>query len=109
MKQHGLPKPIWNSIRDLDNRSLGLEAGAAFRDKAISSRYFVQRLSLSNRLNFHDGCVNSLSFNAAGNLLASGSDDCEIAIWDWQKVTDKPRLTYDSEHNSNVFQVCLVP
>ena len=94
----------WHTIHDLNCRSIGLEAGGVFREKAVGSKSFVQRLCLAEKLEFHDGCVNSLNFNEAGSLLASGSDDCNIAVWNWQK-SSKPKLTYDSGHNSNVFQV----
>ena len=65
--------------------------------------------SLSNGLNYFlssflhfKGCVNSLNFNASGDLICSGSDDLQIAIWDWQRC--QLRHKYHSGHSSNVFQ-----
>eukprot|EP00794_Sanderia_malayensis_P010923 gene10923-12084_t len=104
-----MEKSKWNTIRDVERRSTGMETGAVFRSKAVGSKYFVQRLTLSHKLDFHDGCVNSLSFNESGSLLASGSDDCNVAIWDWKNQTDKPKLHYDSGHSSNVFQAKSMP
>jgi len=39
----------------------------------------------------------------SGDLLASGSDDLDIVIWDWAK--GKKKIAYESGHTSNVFQV----
>ena len=32
-------------------------------------------------LSYHNGCVNTITFDRAGNLLASGGDDLRIALW----------------------------
>ena len=39
----------------------------------------------------------------SGTLLASGSDDLHIVLWNW--VRNRRALIYDSGHRSNVFQV----
>ena len=46
-------------------------------------------------------------FNEAGSRLASGSDDLEIIVWDWQKA--KKELSFKSGHTSNVFQSKFLP
>ena len=63
----------------------------------------VQRLTLESRLKEHQGCVNCINFSWAGNLLASGSDDLQVVLWDWAggKVVKK----FDTGHVANVFQV----
>ena len=38
-----------------------------------------------------------------GTLLASGSDDLNVVLWDWQR--GRPYLVFDSGHRANVFQV----
>ena len=38
-----------------------------------------------------------------GTLLASGSDDLNITVWDWQQ--GKPYFSFNSGHRANVFQV----
>ena len=63
----------------------------------------VQRFDLQDKLKYHQGCVNSLHFNENGTLLASGSDDLKVVLWDWQKK--KPIVNYESDHFANVFQV----
>ena len=97
----------WSPLFDTFNRSLGLESCSTFRDKANASQLLVERLELKMELDFHTGCVNSLNFSEEGDLIASGSDDCNVAIWNWAKNSKEPQLWYDSGHNSNVFQVMM--
>lgn len=68
---------------------------------------FLSRLEQSHSLEFHQGCVNAVNFNSDGNLIASGSDDFQVAIWDWVRCGQKPVLSYASGHHGNVFQVSL--
>lgn len=65
----------------------------------------VQRLSLESRLKEHQGCVNCINFSWAGDLLASGSDDLQVVLWNW--ASGKVVKTFDSGHVANVFQVSL--
>lgn len=67
----------------------------------------IQRLGLYGKLNGHQGCVNAISFNSTGELLASGSDDRQIMLWDW--ATEKLKLSYQSGHLDNVFQAKFMP
>jgi hypothetical protein len=80
-----------------------LQTSRHFINKAISNLDYVRKMKITQTLNFHDGCVNSLNFNRIGTLLASGSDDQQIGIWDWAR--NRLVLTFDSGHKSNVFQV----
>ncbi|PAV70719.1 hypothetical protein WR25_05356 [Diploscapter pachys] len=55
----------------------------------------------------HTGCVNSIEFNPAEDILASGGDDMRVLLW---RVTDlmcdkqpKPLQTMQQKHNSNIF------
>ena len=65
------------------------------------------RLDLARKLQNHRGCVNTVSFNADGDILISGSDDRQVILWDWE--TGSVKLAFDSGHNSNVFQAKIVP
>ncbi|XP_074652203.1 DDB1- and CUL4-associated factor 8-like [Tubulanus polymorphus] len=76
-------------------------------EKLSSNLAMIQRLKLQTKLNKHDGCVNALHFNDKGNLLASGSDDLNIVIWDW--AYSKPAIVYQSGHRGNVFQAKFMP
>jgi WD repeat-containing protein 42A len=76
-----------------------------FQQRCYGSLHSVQRLELMYKLEAHHGCVNALHFNNSGTLLASGSDDLNIVVWDWP--LGKFLVSYDSGHRSNVFQVSL--
>ncbi|KAL0422944.1 UNVERIFIED_CONTAM: Serine/threonine-protein kinase ATR [Sesamum latifolium] len=67
----------------------------------------VLRLDILQKLDLHRGCVNTISFNAAGDILVSGSDDRRIILWDWE--TGQPRLSFHSGHQNNVFQAKIMP
>nr|GMD84551.1 DDB1- and CUL4-associated factor 8 isoform X2 [Ipomoea batatas] len=67
----------------------------------------VQRLEIFRKLEKHGGCVNTVSFNADGDILVSGSDDRKVVLWDWQ--TGKIRLSFHSGHHNNVFQAKFMP
>ena len=75
----------------------------ALRRNLYSCPSMVKRLSLERRLKEHEGCVNCINFSWGGRLLASGSDDLQVVLWDWasSKVVGK----FDSNHVANVFQV----
>ena len=38
---------------------------------------------MHRKLNLHGGCVNTVSFNADGDILVSGSDDRTVILCDW--------------------------
>ena len=67
----------------------------------------VQRFELAQKLEGHTGCVNAIHFNERGDRLASGSDDLDIYVWDWQK--GKKQLSFKSGHTANVFQSKFLP
>ena len=68
----------------------------------MGSLSLVRRLELAYKLEEHEGCVNSLHFNASGSLLASGSDDLKVVVWNWERR--KKAFSFDTGHRSNVFQ-----
>ena len=41
----------------------------------------LQRCTMRQTLDVHEGCVNRMSWNADGRLLASGSDDRTVVVW----------------------------
>lgn len=67
----------------------------------------VLRLELYRRLEHHRGCVNTVSFNADGRILVSGSDDMRVILWDWD--IGQVKLAFDSGHLQNVFQAKFMP
>ena len=62
-------------------------------------------MRLEHQLKEHEGCVNCINFSSSGQVLASGSDDLQVVMWDWAKGTKLAKL--DSGHVANVFQVCV--
>lgn len=105
-----MPQPNWFALQELRKReycSAGRVASTWFRERVQSSLHMVRRLVTVERMKAHEGCVNALSFNRIGTLLASGSDDLDIVLWNWQKA--RPSVTYESGHRSNVFQAKFMP
>lgn len=103
-----LPIPKWNPVRELTQRQIGNQL-YSFTQKVRSSRAMVERLQLDWELKQHQGCVNALHFNDTGTLLASGSDDLKVMLWDWSQQMDTPLVAYHSGHRSNVFQTKFLP
>ncbi|XP_015601563.1 DDB1- and CUL4-associated factor 8 isoform X2 [Cephus cinctus] len=99
------PKPNWLMVQEIINRQLG--NNPLFQRKFYGSLHVVERLELMYKLKGHQGCVNALSFNQKGNLIASGSDDLEVVIWDW--ATGNSQRIIQSAHRSNIFQVKWLP
>ncbi|XP_056639833.1 DDB1- and CUL4-associated factor 8-like [Diorhabda sublineata] len=100
------PKHNWFVVPEVLNRQLGssskLQSSDLFQRRCYGSLRSVQRLELMYKLEGHNGCVNSLNFHPNGHLLASGSDDLKVILWDWK--VGKNILKYDSKHKENVFQ-----
>lgn len=65
------------------------------------------RLDLFRKLEKHRGCVNTVCFNADGDILVSGSDDRRVIFWEWE--TGRVKLSYHSGHYDNVFQAKIMP
>ncbi|KAK3581000.1 hypothetical protein CHS0354_013894 [Potamilus streckersoni] len=105
-----VPKHNWKALADVREREYGYRNNTPpgyFRQKIQGSLRMVQRLKLQYKMEYHEGCVNALHFNRIGTLLASGSDDLNIVLWNWLK--NRPALVYDSGHRSNVFQAKFMP
>ncbi|KAL9909719.1 DDB1- and CUL4-associated factor 8-like [Glossina fuscipes fuscipes] len=113
------PKPPynWNSTYELMRRENGLRGdgrgslrggmGESFAARYYASRHVVERMKLSHALHKHNGCVNCLNFNRAGNLLVTGSDDARLIIWDW--AHSKTKYVWKSGHTANIFQSKFIP
>ncbi|XP_076438642.1 DDB1- and CUL4-associated factor 8-like isoform X2 [Babylonia areolata] len=110
VKEGPKPKHKWRAIQDLRQREIGSSnctPPSMFREKVQGSLQMVQRLTLQYKMEYHEGCVNALHFNREGTLLASGSDDLHIVLWNW--IRNRRALIYDSGHRSNVFQAKFMP
>lgn len=105
------PRHKWFMVPEVLNRQIGasskLNNADLFQQRCYGSLHSVQRLELMYKLEKHEGCVNSLNFHPNGTLLASGSDDLNVVIWDWP--TGKPVVSFDTKHRGNVFQSKFLP
>lgn len=105
------PKHKWNFVEQIIQRQLGGRAkhqtSILFGHHYYDSLHVPKRLELMYKMEFHRGCVNALSFNTTGTRLASGSDDFQIAVWDWAR--EKALITFYSGHRNNVFQSKFLP
>ena len=98
-----------NFIKDHHSLQLGRShlLRPSFSQRQISSLENVRKLHCVKKLEGHEGCVNSLSFNMSGSRIASGSDDLSVIVWDWQK--GEKVLQYNTGHRANVFQSKIMP
>lgn len=94
-------------IVDMRNREVGALAPRSFFHRTAASLDIVLRLGIQKKLDKHRGCVNTVSFNASGNILVSGSDDRMVMLWDWEMGLVK--LSFHSGHINNVFQAKFMP
>jgi WD repeat-containing protein 42A len=79
-----------------------------FVDEISSNRALVAGLTLSQTLQSHRGCVNSVTWSEKGDLLVSGSDDTKICIWDYHEG-GRLRTKIDSGHTANIFCTRFMP
>lgn len=105
------PKHKWFLVPEVINRQAGYKSNQKsselFQRRCYGSLHCVQRLELMYKLEEHRGCVNSLNFHPDGTLLASGSDDLKVIIWDWKN--GKSLLSFETKHRGNVFQSKFLP
>ncbi|KAH0915875.1 hypothetical protein HID58_030321 [Brassica napus] len=96
-----------HSVVRIWERELGQLPNRSFSNRFSASEHLLNRLGLHKKLQEHTGCVNTVSFNADGDILVSGSDDRQVILWDWDTATVK--LSFDSGHCNNIFQAKFMP
>ncbi|KAL6494860.1 hypothetical protein OROGR_031660 [Orobanche gracilis] len=96
-----------SAIVDVWKREVGKLSTRNFATRRAASEDLVLRFDILRKLDKHHGCVNTVSFNAAGDVLVSGSDDKRIILWDWE--TGQIKLSFHSDHNNNVFHAKIMP
>ncbi|KAG2541583.1 DDB1- and CUL4-associated factor 8-like isoform X2 [Panicum virgatum] len=92
---------------EVGRREIGSSFPRASSRRISGSEHILMRMTQYGKLRGHDGCVNTVSFNPAGDLLVSSSDDTNIILWDWLAKTK--RLVYPSGHHENVFHARVMP
>ncbi|XP_010432320.1 PREDICTED: DDB1- and CUL4-associated factor 8-like isoform X2 [Camelina sativa] len=98
---------VHHPVVDFWRREVGGISSRNFSNRFSASENLVLRLEIYKKLEKHKGCVNTVSFNAEGDVLISGSDDWRVILWDWQLGNVK--LSFHSGHANNVFQAKFMP
>ncbi|KAJ8767004.1 hypothetical protein K2173_012513 [Erythroxylum novogranatense] len=95
------------AVVDVWHREVGELSTHDFAHRRRASKDLVQRLEIYKKLDKHKGCVNTVSFNADGDILVSGSDDKQVILWEWE--SGRIKLSFHSGHSNNVFQAKIMP
>nr|CAB3267741.1 WD and tetratricopeptide repeats protein 1-like [Phallusia mammillata] len=93
--------------RRLCSREVNFHYPEQFSYQSYIDGDLLQRFRLEHELNGHTGCVNCLDWNQNGRLLASGSDDTNIILWD--PFSHKALNTIQTGHHGNIFSVKFMP
>ncbi|EXJ83204.1 hypothetical protein A1O1_06823 [Capronia coronata CBS 617.96] len=102
---------------NFDVRLLKRSLGETRTDRSVKTLYgdktWVHDLDIVNELGAHTGCVNALSWSSSGSLLASGSDDTFLNIWDYNPSGLAKTFTLNTSvstgHHANIFSVKFMP
>ncbi|KAK9761187.1 hypothetical protein K7432_014087 [Basidiobolus ranarum] len=73
-----------------------------FRRRIYGSVDLTTKLKLHNKLEGHDGCVNTVAWNKKGDLILSGSDDCHLNLWN-PELSSPLIASIPSGHQRNIF------
>ncbi|KAD3642116.1 hypothetical protein E3N88_31340 [Mikania micrantha] len=95
------------AVIDICRREVGHLSTRKFARRLANSEDLVLKLDLARKLQKHLGCVNTVSFNAYGDIVVSGSDDRRVVLWDWE--TGCIKLSFNSGHNNNIFHAKIMP
>ncbi|XP_010646524.1 uncharacterized protein LOC100251996 isoform X2 [Vitis vinifera] len=95
------------AVVDVWQREVGGLPNRSFAHRLAASKDLVLQFDIYRKLEKHRGCVNTVSFNADGEILVSGSDDRRIILWDWE--SGHVKLSFESGHINNVFQAKFMP
>ncbi|XP_073420096.1 WD and tetratricopeptide repeats protein 1 isoform X1 [Dendrobates tinctorius] len=96
-----------NIAQDLILRQIGERQARSFQRHHHVTDPLIRRLGLEAELQGHSGCVNCLEWNEKGDLLASGSDDQHMMLWD--PFRHKKLLSMHTGHTANIFSVKFLP
>uniref|UniRef100_T1IVI1 WD and tetratricopeptide repeats protein 1 n=1 Tax=Strigamia maritima TaxID=126957 RepID=T1IVI1_STRMM len=94
-------------VRSHSKRQLHETVGINFQRRFHVTNQLISRLGLEAELEGHNGCVNCLEWNERGDLLASGSDDVQIILWD--PFRHRKLSTIQTGHHGNIFSIKFLP
>ncbi|KAK1589151.1 hypothetical protein Q3G72_030966 [Acer saccharum] len=96
-----------DGFTEIYRREMGFSRPRNVARRFSASQVLVERINLYQKLNGHQGCVNTVEFNSTGDLLVSGSDDKRVILWNW--ATGSKIFSYSSGHLDNIFQIRIMP
>lgn len=96
-----------NIVQLQQKRELNDFSTLLFQRKFHVTDTLIARLGLEAELEGHSGCVNCLEWNERGDLLASGSDDVHVVLWD--PFRHKKLTTLQTGHHGNIFSIKFLP
>lgn len=100
-----LSKPL--VIHYLRSKEINDSLIPIYQPKLSSMKSLIDRLGLDYELSGHSGCVNCLEWNKDGSILASGSDDLHILLWN--PFLKRKIASIDTGHQGNIFSVKFMP
>ncbi|KAK4022683.1 WD and tetratricopeptide repeats protein 1 [Daphnia magna] len=100
-----LSKPL--VIHYLRSKEINDSLIPIYQPKLSSMKSLIDRLGLDYELSGHSGCVNCLEWNKDGSILASGSDDLHIILWN--PFLKRKIASIDTGHQGNIFSVKFMP
>lgn len=100
------PRSIYNAVLLQNNRSL-YDIEQLVKNRMKAAPQFITNLDVEAKLEGHGGCVNCLEWSSNGQLLASGSDDNRVILWN--PFYYKPVLDLLTPHQGNIFSVKFLP
>ena len=114
--QHTSLRRLRHSVNSGEHNLAHLLRGRETESPSVSTSFrrhchvttgMIKRLGLKKELHGHTGCVNCLEWNYDGSLLASGSDDLSVIIWDPLKC--RKLIKIRTGHAGNIFSVKFMP
>lgn len=96
-----------NITQLINDRMVNNSIGFQVRRQLHAATPFLKRLEQYAILKGHEGCVNCLDWSSNGRILASGSDDFQLCLWD--PFRKKRLQCIDTKHFGNIFSVKFLP
>ncbi|CAD5121988.1 DgyrCDS10441 [Dimorphilus gyrociliatus] len=97
----------FNFVEKCQRREESSRYARKFQRSSIINHSLIKKIGLKTELEGHKGCVNCLEWNSTGDVLASGSDDYTIKLWDPFRYRMLNSMT--TAHTGNIFSVKFMP
>ncbi|GMI87219.1 hypothetical protein like AT4G35140 [Hibiscus trionum] len=97
------------AVVDVWRRELGELSNRKFANRIAASEDLVLRLDNSHIHVKDQSCADRVTFNAAGNILVSGSPDKRVSMWDWEPGISKISFNSGHKYIDSHFVVKIMP